>query len=121
MAKIDLSSISRSRRENGYRINCSKFHFCLCEESFKRKKRCQIGRSGNKRTIQPRLMGDNRRCCLHHHFLTMQSSLLFFKANTLYYTVHHDNRLVSSFSFDQKCLQRIKKVASKYDAFGIGT
>lgn len=38
MAKIDLSSISRSRRENGYRINCSKFHFCLCEESFKRKK-----------------------------------------------------------------------------------
>lgn len=115
MAKIDLSSISRSHRENGRRINCSKFHFYLCEESFMRKKRCRIGRSGNKRTIQPRLMGDNRRCCLHHHFLAMQSSLLFFaqSADILYYVLHHNNRLVSSFSFDQKCLRLIKKVTRK--------
>lgn len=83
-----------------------------------RKKRCRIGRSGNKRTIQPRLMGDNRRCCLHHHFLAMQSSLLFFaqSADILYYVLHY-NRLVSSFSFDQKCLRLIKKVTSKYGAF----
>lgn len=53
----------------------------------------RIGRSKDKRTIESRLMADNRRCCLHH-FLTAQS-FLFFRACKVafYYTLHHDDCL----------------------------
>lgn len=108
----------KSHREIGCRINCGKFRFCLWDESFVRKKRRRIGRSGNKRTIEPRLMGDNRHCCLHHFSDAIVSPLFRSK-----HAGHFITRCVTiivwpSFSFVLKDLRLPKKIANKYSALG---
>lgn len=53
VAKVDLSSISRSRRENGRTINCSKFHFYLCVKRIFHEKKAMSNWPIGKQTDNP--------------------------------------------------------------------
>jgi len=82
-------------------------------QAFRKEKVTLNWRSGNKRTIEPHLMANNRCYCVHH-FSAVQSSLLFFRIQSTTGTLYYVKIIVwLSFSFDLKYLRFPKKKKKK--------